>query len=417
MGTGAEQLWKEILDKCYEDPAALESLLAQFAEMPEARDQVARGLTKERAPTLAVLCHSNAQPLAQRVLPELVALADSGHQDIGLVRRAIKNVPRETLAVELWPLMKANMPLDDYEPPRRYAELLYDLGDEGSLRNLLQFIRDTGTTDVDWLEVVQDFDGAWENRGFGEKLPPHFEGIFTDAQVVDVDLSRWDKSIGLYVLADHGSRADGRTPLFRIEFERVRDLQLEIDAREAGTLATDEHLQWRIDDFEFAQDEEGIRVSLWGAAASPRLAIRCENLEIYSFEPTEFDELYPGWNAPGRGLARPGPDAMRNGPRPARYANVTLFAPDKGGLQGPLETPTPSLLLAFVGQEAVAEAVVATDHGGPVFPGKGPQRVRMSFWNPAYEAEARPGRAFSLFSLSHGRVIGTGEFERERKRS
>ena len=52
-----------------------------------------------------------------------------------------------------------------------------------------------------------------------------FETIFEDAIVVDVDLSKWDKLVSLWVIADHAPlRADGRLPLFVVEFVRVREL-------------------------------------------------------------------------------------------------------------------------------------------------------------------------------------------------
>jgi hypothetical protein len=144
-------------------------------------------------------------------------------------------------------------------------------------------------------------------------LHTHFEAIFSDAHVIDVDLSRWDTGIDLYVLADHMPRTpDGRLALFRVEFVHVREFQLEIDPRGRDGLAADEHVQWLIDDFEVTQDHEALRISLWGFAAAPRLAVLCENVEIHPFDLNVLDDLFPGWNAPRRGLARPGPAAMQS---------------------------------------------------------------------------------------------------------
>ncbi len=46
-----------------------------------------------------------------------------------------------------------------------------------------------------------------------------FQQIFSDAHLVDIDLSAWDKYIALYVLAELAERpwstADGRLPLFK----------------------------------------------------------------------------------------------------------------------------------------------------------------------------------------------------------
>lgn len=139
-----------------------------------------------------------------------------------------------------------------------------------------------------------------------------FEQIFSDAHVVDLDLSEWDKSTDLYVLADHVESAEGGggPPLFALHFLRARSFKLEHDAASVEGLAPHEHVQWSIDDFRLEETPAEISVSLWGMESSPRIEIICEDIQINPFPARVFDELFPGWSEPYRGLARPGPGAM-----------------------------------------------------------------------------------------------------------
>jgi len=124
-------------------------------------------------------------------------------------------------------------------------------------------------------------------------------------------LSSWDKSIDLYVLADHMPRVDGdRLALFKVKFLRVRSLRLENDAAAVEELSTDEHLRWRVHDFDVHERDGWTTISLWGLEPSPRVEIVYDDLDIQSFPLHTFDDLFPGWTQPRRGLARPGPDAM-----------------------------------------------------------------------------------------------------------
>jgi hypothetical protein len=137
------------------------------------------------------------------------------------------------------------------------------------------------------------------------------EQIFSDAHVVDIDLSNWDKAIDIYMLADHLPRVErDRLPLVRMQFIGVRSLRLEISAASAVEMANNDHVQWRIDDFRIEEGSGDIMISLWGAEPSPRLEIVLQDLDVRPFPPTAFDDLFPGWTQPRRGLARPGPDAM-----------------------------------------------------------------------------------------------------------
>jgi hypothetical protein len=141
-----------------------------------------------------------------------------------------------------------------------------------------------------------------------------FEQIFSDAHLVDIDLSAWDKLIALYVLADHAGRtADNRMPLFFVEFLRVRSLDIRFNHLGGDPplkLGPHEHVQWWIDQFRVEPVDGGLQIALWGFSSSPRMALVCEAVNIPEM-PLEIPyRLFPTWSKPGSGFIRPGLDAL-----------------------------------------------------------------------------------------------------------
>ena len=134
--------------------------------------------------------------------------------------------------------------------------------------------------------------------------------IFSDAHVIDVDLSRWDQAIVLYVLADHAPRTEeGRKPLFAVEFHRVARLNVEFLHLNSVPLGEGEHFQWMIDDFSIQTTSTGFEVALWGLTSTPRMEIACVDVSVKPVALRLLDEAFPGWDEPSRPLARPGIEA------------------------------------------------------------------------------------------------------------
>ena len=76
------------------------------------------------------------------------------------------------------------------------------------------------------------------------------ERIFSDAYVVDIDFSEWDKRICFLVLADRYEAWSDRSPAVLIEFYNVREFSCRMPQPEIGFDEPEKHLQWKIDDFE-----------------------------------------------------------------------------------------------------------------------------------------------------------------------
>lgn len=158
-----------------------------------------------------------------------------------------------------------------------------------------------------------------------------FKRIFSDAHLVDIDLSSWDKAASLYVLADHAPRAPGdRLALLAVDFLQPRKFNIEFVHFEFEHLKTQlgphEHVQWMIDCSKVEKDKKTgtLAISLWGAAApTPRLSIVCADVGIRSVPHEAFDEVNPTWDQPKQGLARPSIEVLHQtlaagGRRPKR---------------------------------------------------------------------------------------------------
>lgn len=96
--------------------------------------------------------------------------------------------------------------------------------------------------------------------------------------------------------------------------------------------------------------------------------------------------------------------------KPAVEASVGLLASASGGLSGPMQTGTRSLMLVFPsvhhpGGEVKIGAVIDVLDGPALIPGADEVRVVIRFWADEAEVYAVPGASFRLW---YGRVVGAG---------
>ena len=151
-----------------------------------------------------------------------------------------------------------------------------------------------------------------DRRRPGRRFRP-FESIFSDAHVVDIDLSAWDKQIALYVLAHFMEPSvPGEMPMFIVEFLRVRHWEItftHLSFNPPLELGPHEHVQWRITSFEVQPVEGGRQITLWqNASTSPHMTVVCEDVHIREFplNRPETKRLFPEWFRPSSGFIRPG---------------------------------------------------------------------------------------------------------------
>jgi hypothetical protein len=137
-----------------------------------------------------------------------------------------------------------------------------------------------------------------------------FELIFSDAHVIDVDFSQWDQHVDLCVVADHTQvRTPPRLPLFLVEFWRVSKFALTLNHLEVQLDRPEQHFQWNIDDFRVDKAGQRLAISLFGGKTWPGLQIECADIRIRQLPNSILDNLFPGWNRPHSGLARPSIEA------------------------------------------------------------------------------------------------------------
>ena len=104
---------------------------------------------------------------------------------------------------------------------------------------------------------------------FDHKL---FKLIFSDAHVVDVDFSQWDKIISICVVADHVEvTPPPRLPIFLVEFLRVNKFYLTLNHLEVEMEDASKHFQWNIDEFKIKENNNKINIMLYGSKTWPYL--------------------------------------------------------------------------------------------------------------------------------------------------
>lgn len=139
-----------------------------------------------------------------------------------------------------------------------------------------------------------------------------FEQIFSDAHVIDLDFSQWDKFVSLCVVADHiDVSTSSRLPLFLVHFQRVSKFFLTFNHLEVTLKDADKHFQWNIDDFRIKKTKDRFVISLFGSANWPHLIVECQDILFRRISNAVLDSLFPGWNAPYKGLVRPGIETFR----------------------------------------------------------------------------------------------------------
>lgn len=135
-----------------------------------------------------------------------------------------------------------------------------------------------------------------------------FERVFSDAHIVDIDFSEWDKKVSLWVLADHYEAWTQRRPLIVVDFLAVLEFAFKMPSADFALKSQKEHLQWNADDFEIEKLSSSIRVRLFGPKYAPSLTIECQAIVIRQAKADLLDQKFPGWNQPYSGFVRPGPD-------------------------------------------------------------------------------------------------------------
>jgi|SRR5579862_2118870 len=144
------------------------------------------------------------------------------------------------------------------------------------------------------------------------------ERVFSDAHVIDVDFSEWDRRISLWVLADHFRNWSDRCPVVVVEFEDVQEFRIRMPSNKVVLDSPRDHVQWRFYDVDLQTTNVGISITAKGSDSSPVLRVACKTIEIREVDSKLLDKLNPGWNKPSSPFARGGVEKLAN-----RFAATT----------------------------------------------------------------------------------------------
>jgi hypothetical protein len=127
--------------------------------------------------------------------------------------------------------------------------------------------------------------------------------VFSDAHVLDVDLSRWDKSISIWLLSDHYKEWQDRCPLVVVDFLGVIDFHIRFNHEDVH-LPDTQHVQWNIYKSSILEKDNQISVDLSGHHSSPCVGVVCSGITIREASHAVLDNLQPDWNEPFSPLVR-----------------------------------------------------------------------------------------------------------------
>ena len=147
------------------------------------------------------------------------------------------------------------------------------------------------------------------NMKMDNELKQLVEVIFSDADIVDIDLSCWDKYITIIVIADHlkSSFSSNRRPVFNFKFHSVHEFKCNFYHNKDNAYKDDlrKHYRWPVDRFEIKSENSVIHLELKsGYEVLPILNIAFEKLEVQEFDMKIIDKITPKWFEPNNPFAR-----------------------------------------------------------------------------------------------------------------
>ena len=141
----------------------------------------------------------------------------------------------------------------------------------------------------------------WLPKIVGTAVPVNvrtqLERVFSDADVVDIDLGDWSTEVRLIVVADHFREHQHGLPIVCVRFLSVTKFHIEVPPGPVERT-------WHIYAAEFG-DAAGLALTLSGHASSPRLVVHASDAAIVELDSKDLDRRFPGWRRRHGGLRPP----------------------------------------------------------------------------------------------------------------
>lgn len=137
--------------------------------------------------------------------------------------------------------------------------------------------------------------------------------IFLDAHVLDLDFSRWDRSVKILVVAtEMPADSEKRLPVFVVDFLAVTELSVKLSHLDQPL--EEGHYQWRAHSFKLSRRGEKTHLVISGSKQFPVLALTCGDIQVRTVDQRALTRSFPGWDRPGGPFVRPGIEDVLAGP-------------------------------------------------------------------------------------------------------
>ena len=128
--------------------------------------------------------------------------------------------------------------------------------------------------------------------------------VFSDACVVDIDMSRWAEEMSIWVWADHYRHWRDSCPLVVVRFRGVTELKLHVSPLEGYP---PHRRQWNIDQMRLRSRGRDRRVLELGKLGDdPSIVVTYATVTAREVRKADLGSLFPGWGRADGRLKRPG---------------------------------------------------------------------------------------------------------------
>ncbi len=130
--------------------------------------------------------------------------------------------------------------------------------------------------------------------------------IFSDCEIVDIDLSNWWASVTVLAVSDHYEQWEGRCPVLCITFQSADRFNLRFNNR----IDSENNLQMKWISYKCTISEidtttgGGFKIFISGSPHMPSIECECRNIAWEVVPTSVLDRVFPGWQLPTTGFVR-----------------------------------------------------------------------------------------------------------------
>lgn len=119
--------------------------------------------------------------------------------------------------------------------------------------------------------------------------------IFHDAQVLDLDFSKWSKYVRIVAMSAFLEGDDEFHAIFNVDFHGVKSFGWESRHLHVE-LPENDHCQWVVFDYDIDEVSSGFRVELKNSSGpEPVVNIVCENISFSRMNIRDIEIVFPEW--------------------------------------------------------------------------------------------------------------------------